>query len=121
MDTTFLLCGEGVNRALSETERIKSPDGFVANGGMNIEWPVLAAAVVAVGLSYLFLLSRFREKNRELKRLEAEHQMMSRELLQVRSQFARELAELTEHNAKRVASLQGNVNDLSALVKGRRA
>src|ERR1051325_4883182 len=88
---------------------------------MNIPWPILAVTVLATGLSHLWLVRRLQARRREMARLEDEHRIMSRELLQARAQFAEQMEEARALSAKRIAGLQANVNDLAALVKERRS
>ena len=84
---------------------------------MTIDWPILAAASGAIALSYLFLVRIILIKNRELNQLASSLRRTESELLQTRTEYAKEIAELTDEHAKRTTALQGNVRDLTTLVK----
>ena len=84
---------------------------------MNIDWPILAAASGAIGLSYIFLVRIVLLKNRELDRLASSLRRTESELLQTRTEYAKEIAELRDEHTKRTTALQGNVRDLTTLAK----
>ena len=84
---------------------------------MNIDWPILAAASGAIALSYLFFVRTIFIKNRELNHLASSLRRTESELLQTRTEYAKEMAELRDEHAKRMTALQGNMRDLTTLVK----
>ena len=98
---------------------IKSDPGLVATEKMKIDWPVLIAAFFAISASYVFLLKTMRGKNHELDRLETENKLLRGDVLQTRSEHARQIADLTTEHAKQITALQHNMNDLTALLKER--
>lgn len=84
---------------------------------MTIDWLVLAAASIAIGTSYLFLIRIIVTKNRALDRLASSLQRAEGELLRFRSEHAKEIAELRDEYGKRTTALQGNMRDLATLLK----
>jgi len=84
---------------------------------MEIDWRVLAGALLAIGGSHFFLFRTIREKNREINRLEAENKQVVPELVRARGEHAQEIADLKAEHTKRMTALRGNVTDLTALLK----
>lgn len=84
---------------------------------MEIDWPILAVVLGAIGISYLFLIRMIFIKTRELDRLASSLRRTEGELLQTRTECAKEITELRDEHTKRMTALQGNVRDLTTLLK----
>ena len=84
---------------------------------MKIDWPTLAAALGAIGMSYFFLVRIIFAKTRELDRLASSLRRTEGDLLQTRTEYVKEIADLRDEHTKRMTALQGNVRDLTTLLK----
>jgi hypothetical protein len=84
---------------------------------MEIDWRILIPASFAIIGSYFLLLRTILKKSREISRLMSLNQRADLELLRNRGEHAQETADLMAEHAKLAAALQGNVNDLTALLK----